>query len=218
MEYFNWLMTLVVIASYLLGSIPTAVWVGRRFYKIDIRDYGSGNAGATNTIRVLGPVAGIPVFVIDLLKGFTAVELTYLCKPNFYEHNEIFALFKVVISMIVVIGHVFPVFAGFRGGKGIATSLGVVLALFPIPAIITTAIFMIVLLISHYVSLGSIIAAFVFPFINIFIFDHREWAYLVFAIVLSAFVIFSHRKNIKRLIKSEEAKFFFKKKKPLISN
>ena len=218
MEFFQWSTIFVIIASYILGSIPTAVWVGKWFFNTDVRNYGSGNAGATNTIRVLGPVAAIPVFVIDLLKGFCAVELTYLCKSNFHEHNEIFALFKVVISMIVVIGHVFPLFAGFRGGKGIATSLGVILALFPISAIIATCIFIIGLLISHYVSLSSLIAAFIFPFVNIFVFDIREWAYLIFVIVLSLFVIFSHRKNIRRLLKGEEAKFFFKKKTPIIRN
>jgi len=206
----------VIILSYLIGSIPTAVWVGKWFYHIDVRNYGSGNAGATNTIRVLGPKAGIPVFIIDVIKGFIAVELTFLCKNNFGDHNEIFAIFKVVLSFIVVLGHVFPIFAGFRGGKGIATSLGVVLALFTFPALIILAIFLITLLITHYVSVSSITAAFIFPFLNIFVFNANEWAYLIFAIVISAFVIFTHRKNIIRLTKGEESKFFFKKKEPLI--
>jgi len=215
LEYFQFSTIAVILSSYIIGSIPTAVWVGKWFYGIDVRDYGSGNAGATNTIRVLGPKAGIPVFIIDVMKGFAAVELTYACKSNFGGHNEIFAIFKVALSFIVVLGHVFPIFAGFRGGKGIATSLGVVLSLFPYPALITTVIFLIVLLISHYVSLGSITAAIIFPFVNIFIFDATEWAYLIFSIVISAFVIVTHRKNIKRLIEGTETKFLFKKKKPL---
>jgi glycerol-3-phosphate acyltransferase PlsY len=205
----------VIIASYLLGSIPTAVWVGKIFFGIDVREHGSGNAGATNTIRVLGPGAGIPVFIIDVMKGFAAVELTYLLRDNFGMHNEYFAMFKVILSFIVVVGHVFPIFAGFRGGKGISTSLGVVLALFPYSAIVATVIFITMLIIFHYVSLGSITAAVIFPFVNIFIFDAREWAYLVFSIVISLFVIIMHRKNIKRLLNNEETKFFFKKKKPL---
>jgi acyl phosphate:glycerol-3-phosphate acyltransferase len=205
----------VIIASYLLGSIPTAVWVGKIFFGIDVRDHGSGNAGATNTIRVLGPGAGIPVFIIDVMKGFAAVELTYLIRDNFGTHNEYFAIFKVILSFIVVVGHVFPLFAGFRGGKGISTSLGVVLALFPYSAIVATVIFFVMLIIFHYVSLGSITAAVIFPFVNIFIFDAREWAYLIFSIAISLFVIIMHRKNIKRLLSGEEAKFFFKKKKPL---
>ena len=215
MEFVQFSTIAVIISSYIVGSIPTAVWVGKWFYGIDVRNFGSGNAGATNTIRVLGPGAGIPVFIIDVMKGFAAVELTYLCKDNFSVHNEFFAMFKVILSFIVVVGHVFPIFADFRGGKGIATSLGVVLALFPYPALITAVIFFIVLLISHYVSLGSIIGAFIFPFVNIFIFDATEWAYLLFSIVISVFVIVMHRKNIQRLIKGEETKFFFKKKKPL---
>lgn len=198
-----------------MGSIPTAVWVGKIFFGIDVRDHGSGNAGATNTIRVLGPGAGIPVFIIDVMKGFAAVELTYLIKDNFGTHNEYFAMFKVILSFIVVVGHVFPIFAGFRGGKGISTSLGVVLALFPYSAIVATVVFITMLIIFHYVSLGSITAAVIFPFVNIFIFDAREWAYLVFSIVISLFVIIMHRKNIKRLLSGEESKFFFKKKKPL---
>jgi len=206
---------LVIILSYLVGSIPTAVWVGKWFYGIDVRKYGSGNAGATNTIRVLGPGAGIPVFIIDVMKGFAGVELAYLCKDNFGEHNEIFAMFKVILSFIVIVGHVFPVFAGFRGGKGIATSLGIVLALFPYPALVATGVFITILLITHYVSLGSISAAVVFPFVNIFIFNAMEYAYLIFSIVISLFVIVTHRKNIKRLLANEEAKFYFKKKKPL---
>lgn len=205
----------VIIASYLLGSIPTAVWVGKIFFNIDVRQHGSGNAGATNTIRVLGAGAGIPVFIIDVMKGFAAVELTYLIKDNFGTHNEYFAMFKVILSFIVVVGHVFPIFAGFRGGKGISTSLGVILALFPYSAIISTVIFLTMLIIFHYVSLGSITAAVIFPFVNIFIFDAREWAYLIFSVVISMFVIIMHRKNIKRLLNKEEAKFFFKKKKPL---
>ena len=150
------------------------------------------------------------------MKGCAAVVLTYLCPADFQKHNELFALFTVLLSLIVVAGHVFPIFANFKGGKGIATSLGVVLAIFPIPALITIAIFMSVLLIWHYVSLGSICAAFLFPFVNIFIFRENEWAYLALSIVLSIFVIVTHRKNIKRLIKGEEVKFFFKKKKPLM--
>ncbi|MFH0864729.1 MAG: glycerol-3-phosphate 1-O-acyltransferase PlsY [Bacteroidota bacterium] len=216
-DFINYQTVLVCILAYLIGSIPTAVWVGKWFYKIDVRDYGSGNAGATNTIRVLGPKAGIPVFIIDVLKGFSAVELAYICRDDFGTHNEFFAFFKVILSFIVVVGHVFPLFAGFKGGKGIATSLGVVLALFPFPALITFGIFMIVLLITHYVSIGSMAASIIFPFLSYYVFDCNEWAYIVFSITVVIFIFFTHRKNIRRLRKGEEAKFFFRKKKPLIS-
>lgn len=216
-DFINYQTVLVCILAYVIGSIPTAVWVGKWFYKIDVRDYGSGNAGATNTIRVLGPKAGIPVFIIDVLKGFSAVELAYICREDFGTHNEFFAFFKVILSFIVVAGHVFPLFAGFRGGKGIATSLGVVLALFPFPALITFGIFMIVLLITHYVSIGSMTASIIFPFLSYYVFDCNEWAYIVFSITVVIFIFFTHRKNIRRLRKGEEARFFFRKKKPLIS-
>lgn len=216
-DFINYQTVLVCILAYLIGSIPTSVWVGKWFFGIDVRDYGSGNAGATNTIRVLGPKAGIPVFIIDVLKGFSAVELAYICLDDFGVHNEFFAFFKVILSFIVVAGHVFPLFAGFRGGKGIATSLGVVLALFPFPALITFGIFMIVLLITHYVSIGSMTASIIFPFLSYYVFDCNEWAYIIFSITVVIFIFFTHRKNIRRLRKGEEAKFFFKKKKPLIS-
>ena len=203
----------VILLAYFIGSIPTAVWVGKRFYGIDVREHGSGNAGATNTIRVLGHRAGIPVFIIDALKGFVAVELACICYYLGLITNEnYYATFKVIISLIVVIGHVFPVFAGFRGGKGIATSLGVVLALFPLPAVICLIIFIIILLITGYVSLSSVIVAIFFPFISIFIFNNTEYAYMIYSCVISVFVVFMHRKNIRRLIKGQESKFSFKKK------
>lgn len=215
MEFIEFSTVVVLISSYLIGSIPTAVCVGKWFYKVDVRDYGSGNAGATNTIRVLGPFAGTIVFIIDVMKGFGAVALAYICKNNFGDHNEIFAIFEIVLAFMAILGHVLPVFAGFRGGKGIATSLGVVLALFPPAAIVTTALFFIILLASHYVSLGSICSAFIFPFINYFVFGKDEWAYIAFSVIVSLFVIFMHRKNIRRLKKGEETEFHFKKKKPL---
>ena len=206
----------VILLAYITGSIPTAVWIGKKFYGIDVREYGSGNAGATNAIRVLGYKAGVSVFIIDALKGFVAVELACICYYLGLITNEnYYATFKVVVSMVVVIGHVFPVFAGFRGGKGIATSLGVVLALFPLPAVVCFGVFIIILLITGYVSLGSVTVAIIFPFISIFIFNTTEYAYVLYSCVIAVFIVFMHRKNIKRLLKGQESKFSFKKKKPL---
>lgn len=221
-SFISYLTVSIFFLAYFVGSIPTAVWVGKWFYGIDIRDHGSGNAGATNTIRVLGPKAGIPVFVIDVMKGFGAVELAYFCgsefdinTPSF--HNEFFAFFKVILAFIAIVGHVFPVFAGFRGGKGIATSLGVVFALLPLPALVTFLIFMLVLLITHYVSVGSMTASIIFPFLSYYVFGHDEWAFIFFSVVVVIFIFFNHRKNIGRLRRGEESKFFFKRKKPLIN-
>jgi glycerol-3-phosphate acyltransferase PlsY len=215
LEILSIVSIVVILLAYITGSIPTAVWVGKRFYGIDVREHGSGNAGATNTIRVLGPKAGIPVFIIDVLKGFVAVELAYICR-GMIPNDENFATYKVIISMVVVIGHVFPVFAGFKGGKGIATSLGVVLALFPLPAVVCFVVFIIVLLITGYVSLGSVTVAIIFPFISIFIFNNTEYAYVFYSCIIAVFIVFMHRKNIKRLLNGQESKFSFKKKKPLV--
>jgi acyl phosphate:glycerol-3-phosphate acyltransferase len=214
-DFINYLTVAFVVLAYLIGSIPTAVWVGKWFYGVDVRDYGSGNAGATNTIRVLGPKAGIPVFIIDVMKGFGAASLAYFCKKDFGDHNEFYALFKFILAFFAIIGHVLPVFAGFKGGKGISTSLGVVFALLPGAALVSFVLFMIVLLISHYVSVGSMSAAIIFPFVSYFVFDCNEWAYIVFSITVVIFIFFTHRKNIRRLRKGEETKFFFKKKIPL---
>ena len=215
MENLSLLSWIIIIIAYFIGSIPTAVWVGKWFYGIDVREHGSGNAGTTNTIRVLGPKAGIPVFIIDVMKGFAAVKMAYICRDDFGIHNQMFAMFRVVLSFMVIAGHVFPIFAGFNGGKGIATSLGAVLALFAYPALFAFAVFLIILLTTNYVSLGSIVAAGIFPFVSIFIFGNNAYAYLVFSIAISVFVIATHRKNIKRLIKGDETKFYFKKKEYL---
>jgi len=215
-EIFILTSVLVTVFAYLLGSIPTAVIIGKYFYGIDVREFGSGNAGATNTIRVLGPKAGIFVFAIDILKGFAAVELAYIMShmalittPNY------FALFKVIISFFVIIGHVFPVLAGFRGGKGIATTFGAVMAMLTLPALVSLGVFIIVYLLSKYISLGSIVASFVFPFVCIFVFKNKEYAYVIYSIAIAVFIPFTHRKNIYRILKGQEAKFFFRKKTPL---
>lgn len=211
MDNFYWITTGITILAYLIGSIPTAVWVGEIFYGIDIRNYGSGNAGATNTIRVLGPKAGAPVLIIDVLKGVAAVQLAYSIKGVFVS-PETYGAFKVILSFVVILGHVYPVFAKFKGGKGVATSLGVVIALATYPALVSLGIFILILSIWRYVSLGSVCAALAFPFISYFVFGVNEWAYIFFSIVIAVFVPLLHKKNIIRLLNGEESKFSFKKK------
>lgn len=217
-DFITFHTVLILILAYFIGSIPTAVCVGKWFYGIDVRDYGSKNAGATNTIRVLGPRAGVPVFIIDVMKGFLAVNLAYyFCKDDFGTHNEFFAFYEVILAFIAILGHVLPIFARFKGGKGIATSLGVTLAMLPDAALVIFVIFTIILFVSHFVSLSSMISAFIFPFISYFVFGHDEYAYILFSIIVTIFIFFTHRKNIRRLRNGEESKFFFKKKKPLIT-
>ncbi len=204
---------LAIVLAYLIGSIPTSVWIGRVFYGIDVRTKGSGNAGATNTIRVLGYKAGIPVLIFDIFKGWFAVFIAVF----FYDKTSglpDFLDLKIILSIAAVIGHVFPVYVGFKGGKGIATLLGVGIALFPQAAWIVVLIFIIVLIISGYVSLSSMIAAISLPFIEYFLLGHNQhYSLIILSIAVAVFVPITHRKNIKRLINKEESKFSIRKKK-----
>lgn len=202
---------LLLIGGYLLGSIPTAVWIGKFFYKIDVREYGSGNAGATNTFRVLGKRAGIPVLLIDILKGFAAVSLAYF-SPYAQNSNQFINL-ELVVGIASLVGHIFPLFASFRGGKGIATLLGIVLGVHPYGALICMGIFLIVLLISNYVSLSSMISALCFPVIVIFIFKTTVPSLIIFSILIAIMVLITHQKNIERLLRKEESKSKLIKKK-----
>jgi len=198
-------LTLVFLA-YLLGSIPTSVWVGRIFFRLDVREHGSGNAGATNTIRVLGWKAGMPVFVFDVFKGWLAVKMAdfLLALPP---DDPYLLMWKIIFAAAVVIGHVFPVFAGFRGGKGVATMLGIGMALYPITVWIVLVVFILVLSISGYVSMASITAAISFPFIDIFLFHQTSSLLIGLSVFVALFIPVTHRKNILRLLKGEESKF-----------
>jgi len=198
-----------ILAAYLLGSIPTAVWVGKLFYNKDVRNYGSGSAGATNTVRILGLKAGIPVLIFDAFKGWIAVYLGM--KSGINLQTQYFALFLVILACSAVLGHVFPVFANFKGGKGVATLLGIALALFLYEILILLGIFIIIFMLFRYVSLASIIASVCFPFVSYFIVGTYETAFICFAVLVALFVPLTHIKNIKRLIKGEEKKMFFKK-------
>jgi glycerol-3-phosphate acyltransferase PlsY len=190
------------------------VWLGKAMYGIDVREYGSGNAGATNTFRILGKKAGIPVLIIDILKGFTATNLVYFV-GNYIPGSVQFANFQLVLGITAVIGHIFPVFAGFRGGKGIATLFGMILAVHPYASLIACLVFIIVLLSTRYVSLSSMIASFMFPVIIIFFFNESSTrTQILFAIAVCVLVMFTHQKNIERLLKGKESKANIFKKVP----
>lgn len=189
--------------AYLLGSIPTAVWLGKARYGMDIREHGSKNAGATNTFRVLGKKPGIVVLIIDILKGSLAVTLPFLFQiQNVNQTVNV----QLICAIAVVIGHVFPLFAGFNGGKGVATSLGVIIGLHPPAAGICLGIFLLVFITSNYVSLGAMCAAFSFPLLLILLFKVNSFWLAVFSVILALAVILAHRKNIKRLLNKEENK------------
>lgn len=197
---------ILYLFAYLLGSIPTAVWIGKVFYGIDVREHGSHNAGATNTYRVLGRKAAVPVLLIDIIKGFTATSLIHLYPELIPNDTSAFVLVKSICGSLAVVGHLFPVFAGFRGGKGVATMFGLVIGLFPQAAAIAFLGFILTYALTSYVSLGSIVASFVFAFTVIFLFNDDRTAMVVFCILQFALILFTHRKNVHRLLRGEEKK------------
>ncbi len=202
------------VIAYLLGSIPTALWLGRARYSIDVREHGSKNAGATNTFRVLGKKPGIIVLTIDILKGIIATILPVLFLPDGFcgEPNDTLVQVQILAAISAVIGHVFPVFAQFKGGKGVATSLGVIIGLTPLAAGICILIFLLVFILSQYVSLGALVAAICFPIVLKFIVGEESIWLLSFSTFLSILVLFAHRKNIVRLLQRNENKMnLFKK-------
>ncbi len=204
-------IALEVISAYLIGSVASALWIGKLVYGIDIRQHGSGNAGATNVIRVLGYKAGIPVMMFDVFKGWLAVQLATWINPAGLQGDPLIYL-RISMAIAVVLGHVFPVFAGFRGGKGVGTFAGVGIALFPLALLIVLGIFALVLAVTHYVSLSSIIGSIAFPFAVILISCERNPALVGLSVVVALFIPWTHRKNISRLLKGEENKFVFKRK------
>jgi glycerol-3-phosphate acyltransferase PlsY len=198
------------LVAYLLGSIPTAVWVGKWFYGIDVRNEGSGNAGATNTIRVLGFIAGIPVVIVDILKGYLAVWFMQFFIPEAWSSDTAIYL-KIVAGLLAVVGHTLPVFAGFRGGKGVATLLGAGIALYGGAVWVSVIVFVLAIMLSKYVSLGSILAGITFPLVVIFYFKETNPGLISLSIFAAVFLLWTHRKNIFRLIKGEERRFSFRR-------
>jgi acyl phosphate:glycerol-3-phosphate acyltransferase len=196
-----------VITAYMIGSIPTAVWYGHAFYGIDVRDYGSGNAGATNSFRVLGKKAGIIVMLIDVLKGWIAAQGGILLYHLDLIVLSDLILFQSAFGIAAVLGHIFPIYAKFKGGKGIATLLGMVLSIHIQAALVCMLIFFIVLVISRYVSLGSLLAALAFPLVLLMPRFYPEEPFLIaFGFVIFFIVVITHQKNIIRLINGEENK------------
>lgn len=196
---------LLIIVAYLIGSIPTALIISRRFFDIDIREYGSGNMGATNAFRVLGPKFGTLIMVLDILKGMLAVGLFYLL-PYYLEDETARTNFMIGLGLAAVLGHIFPVFADFKGGKGVATLLGMLLAVQPIVALTSVGVFALVLFLTRYVSLSSILGAVMLPISVLWIWNEDELSYRIFAVLVAFLVIITHQKNIGRLIRGVETR------------
>ena len=194
---------LLIILAYLIGSVPTALIISKRFFGIDIRDYGSGNMGATNAFRILGPKFGTIIMVLDILKGMFAVGLFYFLP--YYLSNELARTnFMMGLGLAAVLGHIFPIFAGYKGGKGVATLLGMLIAVQPVVAVCCVAVFVVVLLLTRYVSLSSILGAIMLPVSVLWIWNEHELSYRIFALSVALLVIITHQKNIGRLIKGRE--------------
>jgi len=208
---FHWGLLFCLAGAYLLGSIPSAVWIGKTFYGIDVREHGSGNAGATNALRVLGKRTGVIVLLLDALKGVLAVALGWLVKEAF-SSPDLFSVFQLTLGLFALLGHVFPLFAGFRGGKGIATLAGIVTILFPGAVLICLLVFAAFFLPSRFVSLGSIAASLAFPVAVIWITGPSTWPEIIFSLMVAVFVPLTHRKNIQRLLKGTENKINLNKK------
>lgn len=194
---------IVFIVGYLIGSINPAIIVGRLWKNIDVREYGSGNAGATNVLRTLGVVPAILVVIGDLLKGIIGVIL-----GGFLTGNEIG---KMLGGLAAVIGHNWPLFFQFRGGKGILTSTAVILMIAPQIAGIVVIISIVIIALTRYVSLGSLVGAILFPLLVVVI-EFNNTKLILFGVVLSSLAIYRHRENIKRLIRGTERKLGDKKK------
>ncbi|TCJ19215.1 glycerol-3-phosphate 1-O-acyltransferase [Flaviaesturariibacter flavus] len=196
---------LVILVAYMLGSIPTAVWTSRHFFNIDIRDYGSGNSGATNTYRVLGPKWGTFVMIVDMIKAIVAVKLVFFLPAAF--HDDLYLVnMQLGLGLAAVLGHIFPVWANFRGGKGVASLFGMVLGIQPNVALCCVGIFILVLYLTRWVSLSSILASVAFPIFILFIFNEPEHLYRIFAVTVGMLVLLTHQKNIGRILKGNENK------------
>jgi glycerol-3-phosphate acyltransferase PlsY len=205
---------LAFLLSYVLGSIPAAVWIGKKFHGIDVREHGSHNAGTTNVIRVLGWKTGLPVLIIDVLKGTLSASLPaifHLAPPD----SALLTNLQILTCLTAILGHIFPLLAGFRGGKGVATFFGVLLALQPLLTISCLGVFLVVLLITGIVSVSSMSAGIAFPVFLFVFFETPSLLYKIFSIFVALALLVTHRKNIGRLIRGEEAKLIRIGKKKL---
>lgn len=206
------LIIILPIIAYLLGSINPAVWISKRFHNIDIREHGSKNAGATNVLRVLGPKAALPVFAFDILKGFLSVSLFYLANTSGMESNVSDA-YKILLAACVVLGHIFPVFSGFKGGKGVSTILGAATAIEPTAAGIAAFVFVVVFFSFRYVSLGSMLAGISFSIVICHLLPNESLTMRLFSICVAIMLLITHRENISRLLAGTESKISLKKKR-----
>ena len=197
--------------SYILGSIPNALWIGKVFKGIDIREHGSKNTGSTNAARVLGAKLGILTLILDISKGLIPTLIAIFLKTNFFENlTKIENLDYVLVGICAILGHVFSIFMKFKGGKAVATTLGVFLVLVPKAILFAAIVFFIVFAISKYVSLSSIFAAISLPIFIYFL--YHQIIYTVLGVLIAILIVVKHKSNIERLRNGTESKFSLKNK------
>jgi glycerol-3-phosphate acyltransferase PlsY len=200
-------IALALTLAYLIGSVPTAIWAGKIFHGIDVREHGSGNAGAANAIRVMGWKTGIPVLLTDMLKGWIAAMMPLffsLAEPGTADLTNL----QIAAGLLAVTGHIFPLYAGFRGGKGVATVSGVLLAINPLLTLSCLGVFLVVIAVTRIISVASMTAGLAFPVFLFTIFETPSLVFRLFSVFVAIALIVTHRSNIKRLLKGEEKKFF----------
>ena len=216
-DILTWLSVIgLMIVAYLLGSIPSAVWIGKKYYGIDIREHGSKNAGTTNMLRVLGKRAALPVFIIDYFKGFVAVILTSLMRYDDNVDEAWIINLRIIATVFVVLGHIYPIFAGFKGGKGVATLLGAGTGIYAPILLLCFGVWCLVFALWHYVSLASMVAGCCYPtFVLIFstmTYDpaapFESIPFIIFSWVVAILLVLTHRKNIERLREGTESKIY----------
>lgn len=196
------------VAGYLLGAIPFSLVIGKTFFKIDLRQFGSGSLGTTNTLRVLGGRAALAVLLLDALKGTCAVWVAWLLVPTSVFGASTHSWALVVGTFAAIFGHAFSPYIDFKGGKGVATTAGAVLAMQPIVACILIVLFIIIVYSTRYVSVASMVVATLYP-IMVLVF-YRELPFILFAFIAAILIIWLHRANIVRLIAGEESKISIK--------
>lgn len=201
---------IIGLVAYILGSFSSAYWLCQWRYHIDIREFGSGNAGATNVLRVKGWKMALPVFFLDTLKSFLAVHLAVLPFVSIPADAEVVIIIKIGLGLMSVVGHMFPLFSGFRGGKGVASLLGVVLALHPLAALASLGVFLAVLLAFRIVSLASVLAGVSFPLWIFFGFTQETTGLKVFSLLAALLILISHKRNLNRLLNGQEKRIRLK--------
>jgi glycerol-3-phosphate acyltransferase PlsY len=197
--------------AYIIGSIPSAVWLSKYVYGKDVREHGSKNAGATNTFRVLGKTAGIIVLVVDIVKGIVAVVLARVLLEDMDSSN--YRMYQLGLGYAATLGHVYSVFTGFKGGKGVATLTGVLYFIFPLAALVCSMLFLIIFITMHYISLSSMLSAVAFPITAVTIYHLNDLKIISMLALIPVLVIYTHRSNIKRIMHGEENKMFLFRKK-----